>query len=138
MKTITQMYETALETKKRKGWDRIYIIVDLHETVLLPTWSVDRSNVFYPNARRCLRLLSTMKEVVLILWSSSSVSNNVEYQRFFQKEGVDFKYINSNPEVESTEYADFDTKLYMNMIIDDKGGFEPERDWEELYYTIKL
>lgn len=138
MKTISQLFDTAFATKARREWDKIFVIVDIHETILEPTWSERRSNVYYPMAKECLQLLTEMDDVCLIQWSSSSGTNNFIYKSEFAKDNIHMDYINDNPEVPSTVYADFDSKLYMNVILDDKAGFEPS-DWIELYdYLIKL
>jgi hypothetical protein len=133
MKTISQMFDSAFATKESRDWEKIYVLVDIHQTILFPTWSEERSEVYYPMAKECLQLLSQRNDVCLIQWSSSSQLNNAKYHHSFHTEGIDFNYINYNPEVKSTEYADFDSKPYMNIIIDDKGGFEPEVDWLELH-----
>lgn len=138
MKTISQLFDTAFATKARRGWEKIFIAIDIHETILLPTWSEERSDSFYPMARQCLILLSEMEDVCLIQWSSSSVDNNQIYQAFFNDYGINFDHINKNPEVPSTDYADFESKFYFNVVMDDKSGFEPS-DWFELHeYLLKL
>lgn len=138
MKTISQVFDTAFQTKARRGWEKIFVIVDIHETILLPTWSEQRSNEYYPMAKESLQLLTEMDDVCLIQWSSSSGTNNFMYKSEFAKDNIHMDYINDNPEVPSTEYADFDSKLYMNVIMDDKAGFEPS-DWIELHsYLLKL
>lgn len=137
MKTISQIFDSAFATKERRGWDKIYVCVDIHETILKPTWSEERSYDYYPKAKECLRMLSEMEDIYLIQWSSSNQENATMYQFEFHKQGIEFDSINSNPEVKSTDYADFDGKLYMNVIMDDKAGFEPV-DWEELHAYLHL
>ena len=44
--------------------------------------------------------------------------------------GVKFDYVNSNPEVGATDILDPSEKLYFNVGIDDKFGFEPDTDWK--------
>ena len=48
MKTISQLFDTAFATKARREWDKIFVIVDIHETILEPTWSEKRSDIYYP------------------------------------------------------------------------------------------
>ena len=138
MKTISQIFDTAFATKARRGWEFIFVIVDIHETILLPTWSEERSEEYYPLAKECLQMLSDMPDVYLIQWSSSSPENNNKYFNKFIEDDINFNDVNENSVVTSTEYADFDSKLYMNVIMDDKAGFEPS-DWIELHaYLLKL
>ena len=52
-----------------------------------------------------------------------------EYRSRFAEEGIHFDYANENPEVGNTSFQNFEVKLYFNVGIDDKFGFEPETDW---------
>lgn len=137
MKTISQLFDSAFAVKEKRNWEKIFVIVDIHETILEPTWSEKVSETYYPMAKECLQILTKREDVCLIQWSSSSYVNNLAYDDKFCNDEIFFNYINENPEVPSTFYADFDTKLYMNVIIDDKAGFEP-RDWHELYGYLTL
>jgi hypothetical protein len=136
MNRIVKTFEKAFETAKRKNWTRIYVAIDLHETALKPTWQKEISKEYYPFAKEVLQKLSDMPEVCLILWSCSLPELNIEYSEFFKQDGINFNYINENPECPSTEYADFDKKLYFSVGLDDKFGFLPEEDWESLYNYI--
>lgn len=122
----------AQETGKRKGWNRIYLAIDLHETCLRPTWTKELAKEFYPYAKEVLQKLSAMPEMCLILWSCSLPELNKEYSEYFKENGINFDYINENPECPSTDYANFDLKLYFSLGFDDKFGFDPEEDWLEL------
>ena len=73
--------------------------------------------------------MSEDPEMCLILWSCSLPELNRKYAEAFEFDGITFNYINENPEVTSTPYADFETKLYFNVGLDDKFGFEPQEDW---------
>ena len=128
MNRIIRTFDKAFETAKRKNWDKIYVAVDLHETCLKPTWQKELSKDYYPFAKEVLQKLSEMKEVCLILWSCSLPEINKEYFEFFKADNINFDYINENPECPSTDYANFDLKLYFSVGLDDKFGFEPEED----------
>jgi hypothetical protein len=39
------------------------------------------------------------------------------------------QYTNCNPEVADKHYADYESKFYANLMLDDKAGFLPELDW---------
>ena len=51
------------------------------------------------------------------------------YLSHFASDGIRFDFVNDNPEVGNTPLSDFEAKLYYNVGIDDKFGFEPEVDW---------
>lgn len=133
MNRIVKTFEKAFKVAERKGWSKVYIAVDLHETCLKPTWQKEISKEYYPFAKEVLQKLSDRKDVCLILWSCSLPELNKEYFEFFKQDGINFDYINENQEVKSTEYADFDTKLYFSVGLDDKFGFDPEEDWGPLF-----
>lgn len=137
MLTITQLYENALKTKERRGWDRIYIAVDIHETFMFPTYNSSRSESYYPWSIATLKQLSDDPEVILILWTCSSDSHCSEYLEDFKFYRINFNYLNENPEIQNTEYACFDKKMYTSMILDDKAGFDPLVDWQEFYNTLR-
>jgi hypothetical protein len=118
-----------LERRRNKGWDKIYVAVDLHETTLEPTWSDERSSVFYNDSIEALKLLSDNNDICLILWTSSSKENAREYKEMLAAHGVNMQYINENPEVADKHYADYESKFYVNVILDDKAGFLPDIDW---------
>lgn len=136
MKTISDVYKNAIAIKERRGWDRMYILVDIHETVMYPTHNGNMSTSFYAYSLATLIRLSRDPEVCLILWTCSSEDHCQQYNEIFRGHGIIFDYINANPEVTNTEYACFDKKLYANMILDDKAGFEPLVDWQEFYNTL--
>jgi len=139
MNRIVKAFIKAFETAERKKWDKIYVAVDLHETCLKPTWQKDLSKEYYPHAKEVLQHLSKMDNICLILWSCSLPEVNMEYSDFFKEDGINFDYINENPECPSTDYANFDLKLYFSLGLDDKFGFDPEEDWIALkeYLDIK-
>ena len=41
-----------------------------------------------------------------------------------------------NPEVGNTSFQNFEVKLYFNVGIDDKFGFEPETDWVKVIEVL--
>jgi len=122
---------------KKRNWDKIYVVIDIHETVLKPTWSEDISTEYYDFAKETLQLMSKNNMLCLILWTSSLSEGIEKYLEIFRKDNIKFDFVNKNPECENTKYADFKTKLYMSMGMDDKFGFIPEDDWEPLFNFLK-
>ena len=59
-----------------------------------------------------------------------------EYRALFAEEGIHFDYANENPEVGNTSFQNFEVKLYFNVGIDDKFGFEPETDWVKVIEVL--
>lgn len=52
--------------------------------------------------------------------------------------GIVFDYFNENPEADSNEYYCQSNKIYFNIGIDDRFGFEPEEDWKKIIDFLKI
>ena len=119
--------------KKEKGWKYIYIAVDVHGTILKPSHNKNENLYeFYPFALETLQKLSQMEDICLIMNTSSFEEKQLEYQKFFKDLGVNFKYINSNPEIKNNDFACFDKKFFLDIGIDDKYGFDANKDWKAI------
>ena len=114
-----------------RKWDTIYVLIDVHGTIIPGSWH--RKNEFKFISEDCaevLRWFTKRKDIKLILWTSSreqEIDEIVMWLWAFHDIGID--YVNENPEAKETEYAVFGQKPYFNILIDDKAGFEPEKDW---------
>ena len=124
--------ETQFNLKKERGWDTLYVSVDLHGTII-PSGKtlndIEDNTQFYPHAQEVLQKLSERKDIVLILWSSIPRERVVKVLAWLKENGVNFKYFNENPEAKSTSRSCFESKFYFNILLDDRAGFEPETDW---------
>lgn len=137
MDGIEQCFLKAFETKKKRGWDTLYIAVDLHDTIVKSSYQKNEPiREFYPDALETLRLLSARDAIVLILFTSSYGDYLEPYYSCFKKEGIKFSYLNENPECPSTNLGDFSKKFYYNILLDDKAGFDPETDWLKIQKII--
>jgi hypothetical protein len=134
MNIIPYIIENALEQKKVKKWDRLYWAIDLHDTVLSGTYN--KFNVgakLYPCAKEVLDFLYTHPEHQTILWTSSHDDAISDITSRFD---LKFNYVNMNPECPSTELCNFHTKLYFNILLDDKAGFDGNTGWETIKQTL--
>ena len=132
MKSISSLFATAFNTMRERNWDSIYVLVDVHGVMMEPNYR-GISTTIYSQCLEPLRLLSNDKRVKLIMWTCSNADHLDQYWQMFQDQGVVFDYINENPEVAFKDsIGDYSVKLYANVIMDDKAGFEPESDWTEL------
>lgn len=137
---ISEALSRAANKIKERNWDTLYIAVDIHETILKPTYSnqnIEESE-FYDNSKLCLSYMSARDDIKLILYTCCSKSKVQEYLRFFESKGIYFDYVNENPEVQNTHYADFSKKFYRNLTLDDTAGFNPEVDFMKLYSNLRL
>lgn len=125
----------AFKTMESRGWDRIYVFVDIHGTVLKPDYN-KIAKQYYPKSKEVLQRLSKDKRFKLILYTCSYPVEIIEYIDFFKKDGIVFDFINKNPEVINTRGGYFEDKPYMNVLLEDKAGFVGEYDWYILNYEL--
>ncbi|MBR6517560.1 MAG: hypothetical protein IKT40_12075 [Bacilli bacterium] len=122
------------------GYDTIYIMVDIHNTILRPSFNHEEKFEYFPYSIDVLKILSLKRNVRLILWTSSYEDKIKDYLDNFSNNGIFFDYVNENPEYDndSMPFACFDKKFYYDIGIDDKFGFDAENDWKEIYdYLIQ-
>lgn len=135
---IAKAFDIAFRRMKEKKWDKIYVLIDVHDTILKGTYSKDETFEWLTGAREALVSLTNAKDICLILWTASHQGKINEYLKFFKNNDIYFDYVNCNPEVINDDLGNFELatngKLYFNVGIDDKFGFAPEDgDW----YIIK-
>ena len=111
----------------------IYIMVDVHNTILKPTFDKKETFEYFPYAKETLQLLSEKENIKLIMWTSSYDEKIQMYLKHFEENGIIFNFVNENNEYGNVSFACFDTKFYYDIGIDDKFGFDAENDWEEIY-----
>lgn len=134
---IIDAIKAALARKAEKGWEKTYWLFDLHDTVIVSNYGKGEIEEFFPHAIETLQLLSKQSDICLILYTSSHPRKIDTYMKKFKDLGINFAYVNENPEEGNTEYANFDRKFYFNVLFDDKAGFHPLEDWEKVYDYLK-
>lgn len=117
-------------------YDKLYIVVDIHNTIFKPTFDKDEKFEYFPWAKQCLQELSNDDRVVLILWSGCYQDKFDMYIKHFWENNINFDYINENPECKNSSYACLDKKFYFDIGIDDRFGFDAKNDWSMFYPTI--
>lgn len=134
---ISKAFAAAFERKILKNWDRIYVAVDIHDTILRACYDEEEHYDFFPHALEALRMLSERQDIILILWTACHPGPLADYIAKFEEEGIHFDYVNSNPEISNTALNNFDEKLYFNVGLDDKFGFEGETDWQTVIDVLE-
>ena len=87
---IGKAFEVAFKRKKEMNWEKIYVVVDIHDTILRACYENEETFDYYPYAREALQLMT----------------------------------------------QNFEVKLYFNVGIDDKFGFEAETDWVKVIEVL--
>lgn len=140
---IKEMFEHA----EKKQWFEVYFAFDIHGTISIPDYRkgikkdpIEKPAVtYYPFAKEVLQILSNRPDTVIIMFTSSYPEEIEYYNNIFKNDGINFKYINENPEISSTRgsFGFYEKKMYFNVLFDDKAGFDPHKDWEPIYNYLK-
>lgn len=126
---ILNSLEKAYSSAKVKGWNTIYVAIDIHDTIVKANY--DNTNIpkeWLSGAKECLQMLSQRKDVVLILYTCSHQKEVDQYLVWFKENGIIFRDCNQNLAVPNTGLGCYDQKPYFNLLLDDKAGFI-ESDW---------
>ena len=98
---ITKAIQRAYDYAAKKGWDRIYICIDIHDTMIKANYKHGQiPTEFYPHAIEVLQHLTERPDVKLILYTCSHPHEIEEYTVLFKS----------------------------HVLLDDKAGFQPH-DW---------
>ena len=119
-----------------RGWNKIYVFVDIHGTIFQSDYGKGEEPKYYPMALRALQEMTNHPRISLGIWSSTHPKDIAKYLDIFSTDRIVFEHINENTEEKNTSYACFDKKPYFNVLIDDKAGFDPRYDWDDVYNYI--
>jgi len=138
--SIKKNHFEALE--KRKDWGYVYYAIDLHGTIVKPNFEVGNiPKEFYPYAKEVLQMLSKRDDIIMYMYTCSHPHEQEQYIQYFKENGIDFKWINKNPEVvtDNLGYGYYEEKPFFNVLFEDKAGFDPMEDWEDVrdYFRYK-
>ncbi len=131
--TIKNAYAKA----KSRNWDTMYWMIDIHETLIHSSYNGSGVLLWLPGAFEMITDILRFPENKIILWSSmqslDAGDGKMSLQTFraeiirktsHRLEAENRIFLNGNPEVENTSYADFSIKPYFNILLDDKAGFD--------------
>lgn len=122
----------TFEMQKVKNWSETYWCIDLHGTII-PSGRDSNDKIdtltFYPGAKEVLQWLSARKDIILILWTSTPIYRLVDVWYWLNNNGVYFDFFNNNSHAKNTPRSDFSKKFYFNVLLDDRGSFDPHYDW---------
>ena len=134
--SIVKAFIKAFEKKEERNWDLIYVFIDIHETILYPTYELNGKKRFYPYALQALREMTRRNDISLGLYTCSYPEEIEDYLQFFEENGIVFEHVNMNRAEKNNKYGYFDEKPYYNVLLEDKAGFDAEYDWYEIYEYI--
>jgi hypothetical protein len=127
----------AFEKKEVRGWDkwpRMFWAIDLHDVIIPGTYTRNNENrQLYPFADEVLKWITNREDMCPILYTSShkdSIDDILTW--LYNNYDIKFDYVNCNPECENHNLCDFSQKFYMDILLDDKAGFDGMQDWLEI------
>lgn len=130
---IEKMFAHAEQRK----WYETYWFIDLHGVISKPDYRKTVKEIeYYDHVKETLQYITKNRpDVIMILFTSSYPDELKIYMKQFEEDDIFFKYVNENPEITDLKgnFGCYDKKPYYNVIIDDKGGFNPETDWLPIY-----
>ena len=135
MKKMSEVLNNQIDIMNERKWDRLYISVDWHDTMMKATYSNDKYGQYllYKDAKEVLQWMSNSANIRLILFTSSHGDQKADFMHnVYKRYSISFDYHNGNPEVQNTDTGDFSEKFYYNVLLDDKAGFDPDVDWKDL------
>ena len=133
MHYLVKYLDKLLKMKEEKGWDYLYFMVDIHNTVIKSTYDKSDNFVYFPYAKEVMQILTKRSDIKLIMWTSTYPEVIEQYRNVFKVSGIEFDYVNENPEMDDDYIRCFIEKFYYDIGIDDKFGFDAETDWKEIY-----
>lgn len=136
LKWIEKMFKHAEE----RQWFEVYFALDIHGVISQPDYRKTVKEInYYPYAKETLQLLSKRDDIIMFLFTSSYPEEIEKYIEVFKNDGINFKYINENPEISQSKgsFGYYEKKPYFNVYFEDKAGFEPTTDWKPIYKYFK-
>ena len=135
---ISKAIDRAFDTMIKRGWDKIYWAIDLHGVCLKSNYESGGYSFINDKVLPGLKAIQDLDESRIILWSSCHNHEKPAIIKFFSDNGINVHYFNENPEEKSTKTGCFDQKFYFSILLDDKAGFDPETDWDNLIQSMEF
>ena len=131
----------AFEKKRIRGWEkypRLFIAIDLHDVIIPGTYTLNNEGrKLYPFADSVLKWMTNRTDICMILYTSSHPKSIEDILFWLGEKGIVFDYVNENPECPNTELCDFKKKMYFDVLLEDKAGFNGKEDWIEIMSTLQ-
>jgi hypothetical protein len=141
---IIEVFEKAFALAKERGWKHIAVAVDLHGTVFRPTYSDELAIEYYDKAQGCLKLMSEEYEGItplMYMYTCTPYDVQHRYMNFFRRSQYITMYtkdvVQAVMKIENNSFQNFEDKPYFNVLLEDKAGFNPDRDWDIIHDYFK-
>lgn len=135
--SIVKSVAKAYAVMQARNWDTIYWAVDLHGVCLKSNYQTGSYEWINEAAKRALKVISSLPESKIILWSSVHTEEMGKILCFFAKEDITVRDFNNNRFEKSNDVSCFEEKFYFSVLLDDKAGFDPDTDWDAIVYYLQ-
>ena len=135
---IIYAIQEAFERARKKNWDYIVVLVDIHGTIFEPCWDEQERFKYYPDSKAVLQEMTKRNDIKMVLWSSCYPDKIEMYRNKLKEDGIVFDYVNEFPEAENTSTGCFDQKMFFNVGIDNAFGFNPFEDWHNVMVALDI
>lgn len=120
----------AFEKAEERGYKQVYFMIDLHNTIIPSSPDKEHNNTaFYSLAKEVLQNMTKNSRIVMILWTSTYPEHLKSVLEWLKQHGIEFKYVNENPDFKSTELNDYSVKPAFDVLLDNCAGFAGDNDW---------
>ncbi len=139
--SIVQQIKRTFDISFKKEWYDTYWAFDIHGTILKPSYDLNETSFeFYPYAKEALRLISKREDIHMIMYTCSYPHEIQKYLTHFTLNSISFDHVNKNPGISSNmgNFGFYDEKFYFNVLFEDKAGFDPETEWEEVFDLMEM
>lgn len=134
---INKAITSAFNRAKEKNWEYVVFLVDIHDTIFKASFNKFENYEYLGKAKEALQLMTSRKDVRMILWSSTYIDKLADYMYKMSDDYICFDAVNKNIKgIENTDIAYFDEKPFFSVGIDNAFGFEAETDWEEVIKSL--
>ena len=91
--------EKAMQKRRDRNYDITYWAIDIHDTIVPSTysWPNKYDLTKYDKCLESLKLLSSMSDHKIILWSCTAREQAQELIDLLENEGIFIDYYNENP-----------------------------------------
>lgn len=139
MQSIKTLFEKAWADAATKGYDHVVIAVDLHGTMVdSKVFNAAPGNIemkvqssIFRSAVTALKLLSEHPSVTMFIYSGTKRRKLEQVlEELMSRYGIEIDIDYSS----DTQYSiqSFKNKPYFGILLDDKAGFDPDTDWDEI------
>lgn len=139
---MNKLLKRSYARYKQKGYKFWYWAVDVHDVLFKGDYKLECELQWLPNAKRALKIISTIPEIKVILYTSTRKEQTQRIVDKIENEtGLKVFAINENPDFPNDpgQLCDFEKKFCFDLLLDDKAGFDVHQNaWEDIIEALTV